>query len=53
MEDLLKIGEKTSRLDQEVEMSDFEKKLHFAKQEIPEFSESKLKIALLKTIYYF
>ena len=36
MEELLKIGDKTNRLDQEVEMSEFEKKLQFAKNEIPE-----------------
>ena len=41
MEELLKIGEKSNRLDQEVEMSEFEKKLHFAKQEIPEYSDGK------------
>lgn len=40
MEELLKIGE-TNRVEQEVEMSEFEKKLQFAKHEIPEFTDGK------------
>jgi len=39
MEELLKIGDKNNRIGEEVEMSDFERKLQFAKSEIPEFND--------------
>jgi len=39
MDELLKIGDKNNRLGEEVEMSDFERKLQFAKSQIPEFND--------------
>lgn len=39
MEELLKVGEKTSKLDEEVELTDFEKRLNFTKGTVPEFTD--------------